>query len=309
MICKNLKLIFFVLFYFFIINVYALENKIISKINNQIITSLELKNKVLTTLILANEQINQDSVNKTKPLALRTLTNLKLKNAEIIKYKINVSDQELDRSIQILAKNNLDDFLKKFENYDLNFELYKNDLKVELGWKKLVVLLYNDKVKIDESELKNRITEFKNKKIDKNIEYKLSEIILSFDTFSDKKNKIDLIKKQIIEFGFESTALKYSESFTNTKKGDLGWVNSKALSDQISIIIRKMDIGDISEPIENLNNILILKLTDKRITKVQEENIDMLRNKILEAKKNELFNLYSNSHLSKLRNTAIIEYK
>ena len=52
MICKNLKLIFFVLFYFFIINVYALENKIISKINNQIITSLELKNKVLTTLIL-----------------------------------------------------------------------------------------------------------------------------------------------------------------------------------------------------------------------------------------------------------------
>ena len=68
-------------------------------------------------------------------------------------------------------------------------------------------------------------------------------------------------------------------------------------------------MNDISEPIENINTILFLKLVDKRINASKENNIDFLRKKITESKKNELFNLYSNSHLSKLRNTATIEYK
>ena len=34
-----------------------------------------------------------------------------------------------------------------------------------------------------------------------------------------------------------------------------------------------------------------------------------MRNNLINQKKNELFNLYSNSHLSKLKNTSFIEYK
>lgn len=309
MISKNLKIIFFIISYFFFINLNALENKIISKINNQIITSFELKNKILTTLILANEQINQENINKTKPLALRALTNLKIKKAEIKKYQIKISKAELDSNINSLSQNNLDVFLKKFKDNNLNLDLYKDDLKVELGWRKLIFFLYNKKVNINDNDIENKIIEIKNNQSKNNIEYKLSEIIINFNNISDRNKKIDIIKKQISEIGFENTAFKYSESFTNTKKGDLGWVNYNALSKKILSIVNKMKVNDISEPVENLNSILFLKLADKRVNVPKENNVDFLKKKIIEAKKNELFNLYSNSHLSKLRNTATIEYK
>ena len=161
MIYINLRLFFFIISCFFFINLNALENKIISKINNQIITSFELKNKILTTLVLANEQINQENINRTKPLALRTLTNLKIKKAEIKKYKINITNTELDNNIKTLTQNDLNSFLKKFKDNNLNFNLYKDDLKVELGWRKLIFFLYNKKVKINDDDIEDQIIKSK----------------------------------------------------------------------------------------------------------------------------------------------------
>jgi hypothetical protein len=57
----------------------------------------------------------------------------------------------------------------------------------------------------------------------------------------------------------------------------------------------------------DLNNILFLKLVDKKNTKLNQENEKKLKNNLVDAKKNELFSLYSRSHLSKLKNTALIE--
>ena len=140
-------------------------------------------------------------------------------------------------------------------------------------------------------------------------EYRLSEILVNYNTENEKNNKINEIKKQIIKIGFENTAFKYSESFTATNKGDLGWVNSNGLSKDIARIIKDMKINDISKPINNLNNILFLKLTNKKIVEIKNEDISEIRKKLIDNKKNELFNLYSNSHLSKLKNNANIEYK
>ena len=60
---------------------------------------------------------------------------------------------------------------------------------------------------------------------------------------------------------------------------------------------------------EYYNSILFLKLEDIKETKINNLNNNELRNKIINQKKNELYNLYSKSHLSKLRNTSFIEYK
>ena len=70
-----------------------------------------------------------------------------------------------------------------------------------------------------------------------------------------------------------------------------------------------MKIGDISNPIKRQDSILFLKLNDKRISKVDDIDIEKLKNRIINQKKNELFNLYSRSHLSKLKNTSFIDYK
>jgi hypothetical protein len=78
---KNLiKIIFFLLLFFsnnFFAN--ASSNKIIVKIDNNIVTSYELKNKIRTALFLANQNINQKNIDKTKNQALSYLINMKIK--------------------------------------------------------------------------------------------------------------------------------------------------------------------------------------------------------------------------------------
>ena len=89
--------------------------------------------------------------------------------------------------------------------------------------------------------------------------------------------KYSKIKRQIEENGFENTALKISKSSTASKKGDLGWINGKSLSEKIYKILNKMKIGDISNPIKRQDSILFLKLNDKRISKVDDIDIKKLK--------------------------------
>ena len=89
MIHKYLNPFFITIFFFLLISqTLSIENKIIVKLDNQIITSLELKNKIRTNLILSNQEINQKNIDKVKSIALNALINFKIKEFEIKKYGV-----------------------------------------------------------------------------------------------------------------------------------------------------------------------------------------------------------------------------
>ena len=138
---------------------------------------------------------------------------------------------------------------------------------------------------------------------------KANEIEILLNNDDTDEERIDNLKNQIKDFGFESAALKFSISSTASKNGDLGWVNANSLSKRIYNIIIKMKPGEVSQPIKTQNSILFLKLNEIKNSKTEDINIPELKKKLIDRKKNELFNLYSKSHLSKLKNTSLIEYK
>lgn len=304
---SRLVLLFFFLSLFFS-NILANENKIIVKIDNQIITSYELKNKILTNIILLNEELNQNNINKNKKLALDSLINSRIKRKEFEKYNIDINKTNILSQLLAVSANNINALKKKFEVNNLSYEMFEEDIKIEVTWKQFIFQMYNNKVKINEKEIDKQIDKIKKNRLDIE-EFRISEILISFNDETDKKNKISFINKKINENGFDDTALRYSESSSAYEKGDLGWLNAASLSDQISKIISSLNVGDISPPIENMNDVLFLKLIDKRSSKSQNINYDTLRENLINKKKNELFNLYSGSYLSKLRNNSLIEYK
>ncbi len=306
----NIKKILVFILFFCLSNtvLLGLENKIIVKINNDIISSYELKNKILTTLILANEEVNQENINKSKPLVLKNLIELKIKKNEIKKYKINISQSEFLENLNAYAKNDLKDLEKKFKVNEIDFDIFKEDFKTEITWRKLIYYLYNKKVEIPESEINSQLKEIMNK--EKNsIDYRLSELVINFKSEQEKNEKIKEINEQINLTGFDKAVLKYSESLSKNDLGDLGWVNSESLSKKIYEKIVNMKINEISDPIIMSNAILFLKLKDKKMVKKEEMNEKVLKDRILNSKKNQMFNMLSNSHLSKLKNLASIEYR
>ena len=286
----------------------AIKNKIIVKIDNNIITDYELKNKLKTSLILSNQEINQINIDKNKRRALLYLIDLKLKTNELSKYNVEVDKLNVHNQLLALSENNIIEFEKKFQKFGINFESFIEELKIETAWKQLMYKIYKEKVKINQEELEKQVLNYI--KNSSNItELKISEIEINLDENFNYENEVAFINKEIQKNGFGETALKFSSSPSSKNFGNIGWVNEESLSPQISKILRNMKVGDISPPIKNINTLLFLQLTDKKITKAENINIQELKKRMSEQKKNELFNLYSRSHLSKLKNNSLIEYK
>ena len=292
---------------------YAITtNKIIVSVENQIVSSYELKNKIKTILFLSNQNFNQKNIDLFKQQALQQLIDYKLKKSEVLKFNIQVDNNEQINNYlkNISAKYQTDKEGMKiiFKNNSLDFKLYLNEIKTEFDWQKLIYRKFGNKLALDEKEINNELNNLI--KLQKNFqEYKLAEIEIPLKNNLEDKETILLLNNQIKEIGFEKAALKYSVSTSAIEGGNLGWINSKSLSDEILNIIKAMNIGDLSKPIIQTNTATILKLLDKKSKNINEIDLDKLRNQIINSKKNELLGLYSNNYLSKIKNNALIELK
>ena len=307
---KNLIKIFCFLLLFISNNFFAnaSTNKIIVKIDNNIVTSYELKNKIRTALFLANQNLNQENIDKTKNQALSFLINMKIKKKEILKYKFNLNEINIDKQLMSIALNDLNSFKKNFLQNNLDFEIFIEEIKIEVAWQQLIYDIYNKKINIDDKTIENLVSkQVENKS--SIIEFRLSEIEIEKNQDNDIDEEIKFIKEQIEKIGFENTASRYSVSPSSVKKGDLGWINEKSINPQIYKLIKDLNIGDIAKPIKNFEKAIFYKLSDKKISKVKNLDLKKLKKNLIIQKQNELLNFYSANHLSKIKNNSLIEYK
>ena len=288
-------------------NLYGFNSKIIVKVEDEIITNYDLKNKILITLILSNQEINQQNIDELKKAVLDQLINLKLKKMELSKYKIKKDEGRINSYLKSISGNNIQNFKNKFFENNLDFELFLDEVDTEIRWQQLIYTLYGKKIDINEAtidvEVEKIIKERSNVE-----EFELYEIEINSNLDVPEKQIIEDILKKINTIGFENSALNFSTSTTSSQKGYLGWINGKTLSKEIYLILSKMKIGEISKPIKKQNNILFLKLNNKRTIKPEQLEIKKLKSDIIEKKKAGLFNLYSQSRLSKLKNNSFIQY-
>lgn len=305
-IIKN-SLFFFLIFFFTEANT-ANENKIVVKVNDKIVSSYEIRNKINTELVLRKLEINQENINKFKNIALQELIKFRLKEIEILKYKsINFENTNISRQLNRIASGNIEIFKRKFSDNNLNFNIYIRELKIQTAWQQLIFQLYKNKVEIDENEILKLANKYKSQR--KLRELDLSELVVSFQNKKEIEKKIDEIKKSINEIGFEESIKIFSESENASDNGKLGFINENAFSKDILEKIKLLKEKEISEPIIQNGKILFLKINAIRV--LQNDNLDFekIKENIKNKRKNDLFNLYSESHLSKIKNNSYIEFK
>ena len=286
------------------------QNKILINVGNQIITSYELKNRVKTILILNNKELNQDNINKTKREAVNFLINSKLKKEEILKFNTAPNNESVSRYLNnISSKYNTDTSgLKKiFIDNNISYELFLDEVKTEFAWQQLIFNSHRKKIKLNEKEIDEELNQIITKQKQAE-EYNLAEIEVLLENNVNDKKKIEEIKNQINEIGFEDTAIKYSTSLSALEGGNLGWIASQSLSNIILNSVKEMKPGDVTEPIFQSETAIFIKLLDKRKISFNDINLEKMKSQIISQKKNELLNLFSNSYLSKIKNSTLIQY-
>ena len=303
MLFGNKKIQFFVciIFFFLLGNLYALENKILIKVNNEIITSLDI-NSEINYLIALNKNIENLDKEKKYNIAKNSLIRERIKKIEILNYvkKIEIeekiSDEILKSTYSRLGINSKAEFLKYIKNYNIDINTIVKKVSIEMLWNQLIVSKFSDKIKINKDQLKNKILTKDNKEIKR---YLLSEILFNVSNNNELQTKLDKIKASIVELGFENTAAIYSISDNSKIGGKLDWINESVLSKKIRNELNNINIGDLTNPIVTPGGFLLLKIEDIKSIK---KKIDL--NKELEimikTESNKQLNQYSNIYFNKI---------
>ena len=301
--------IFFIILTFFNNFAKSQEIIIISKVDNEIITNLDIEIEK-KYLLLLNDKLSKLSKNEFSKLAKNSLIQEKIKKKEINK-SFKKKDEKIKNKIfknfyTRLGFKKENEFIKYLDTKNINFESLKEKLIIEAFWNQLIYIKFKNRIRIDENSIEKQIKNYYNTK-DKKYEYKLSEIVI------DIQKDITLKKKEILkyikDYSFKVAANRYSKSDTSKYGGEIGWIKSSRLSKKIKKQISIINIGEITEPIQTSNGYLFLKLNNKREIK---EKIDLKKElkQQIEFEKNRQLNQFSLNYYKKLKqNINIYENK
>lgn len=131
-ILKDNKISIFILFFLILLNgnVNALENKIIVKVNNNIITSLDIFNEV-NYLSLTNKKFNQLEEFSKFQIAKNSLIRQNIQEIELLKNvkEINIDNNIYDKLIKnfytMIGQDNYDNFLIHIQKNNIPLNIIK----------------------------------------------------------------------------------------------------------------------------------------------------------------------------------------
>ena len=295
----------FIFFFIVFINLNANEVKIVAKIENDIITNIDIENEY-KYLITLNKSLEDIDKKQLLSFAKNSLIKEKIKKSEIKKfYELDKKNDAVDKLItgiyNKLNIDNLEEFKIYLKNNNLEYSDVYRKLEIEAVWNEMVYYLFKDKIYIDETDLKNRIID-NQQKVESLL---ISEIIVNIKNKNDVDKVYNQLLKSIEKFGYKETVLRLSISNSKNNSGLLGWINKNTLSKKIQNELSKIEIGQITKPILISSGMLVLKLEDKKFVE-PTQNLDEQLLKLTNFEINNQLNNFSTIYYNKIKKNFLV---
>ena len=291
-----------IIFFFYNANSFGLENKILVKIEEDIITSIDVENES-KYLLLLNKNIKNLKKEQIFNISKKSIIREKIQNIEILKtFKdLNVPEDYLNQILknvyQEIGINDLKIFKKYLEENSIEYSHVKKKIETEALWNQLIIAKFSTKIIINENEIRKKLKE-SNNILSKS--FLVSEIFFEATNADEVQILYNNIKKTIEEEGFDKAALTHSSSNTSSSGGKLGWIEEETLNQNLKKIFDKMNEGEFTNPITIPGGFMILKID--KIKKVKKnQNIEKAVKKIIQSKKNNQLNQFSKMHFNKIK--------
>jgi peptidyl-prolyl cis-trans isomerase SurA len=285
----------------------ALENKILFKIDSEIITTADI-NSEANYLKILNKNMNSLGQNQIFEIAKNSLIRDKIKKNEILKFikEIKIDNEIMEKliksSYQKSGFSSKAQFIQKLKEKNLRYSYVENKLSINALWNQLIYEKFSSKIKIRNKEIRDNIIKegsFVKK-------FLLSEIVFDLDQNSNLDKKYNQIKDSIKKNGFENTALRFSISESANNGGKLDWISEVSLNKKFLNEINNLEIGYHTNPMVIPGGFILIKLND---VKKDKKKIDLEEEfkKVVKIKTNQQLNTLSNIYLKKILKNYKIE--
>ena len=144
------------LFYFMVFFLKSYEVTIVAKVNNEIITSIDLENRLRMALDLSKLPNNEEIKERLKPRVLESLINEELKIQEANRLGIFVSNQEVTDQINRLEKRlkiEKNSLLLSYKEKEISEITILNQIRSQLLWEKLIYNIIIKNISVSEKKI------------------------------------------------------------------------------------------------------------------------------------------------------------
>ena len=302
---KNLSIILYVLV-LFPSQIFALENKILFKINNETITTIDISNEI-KYLTLLNKEFKKFKQNEIFEIAKDSVIREKIKEIELKKFfkKIELDEKFVEKfAINYFSKFNINsyqDLEKLLITNKLKIEDIKEKITIQLMWNEIISKKYSQNIKIDKKLIREEISKKRTQD-----EFLISEIVFNVNNKNELSKKFENIKDEIKQNSFSKAAIVHSISSSSINGGEVGWIKESSLSNKIKSEIKNIQVGEITKPIKIPGGFIILKIEKTRKTRLELDDNEEAE-KIVRKKTNEQLNQFSNIYFNKIKKNVRID--
>lgn len=280
--------------------------KIAALVNGEIISNQDIQNRINSFLMTSQIPLNAQTKGMIMQKVIHSAVDEKIKLQAAEKDGINISEKDIDAAVANFEKSNkipsgeLKNILKEANVSEKSF---REQMKADLAWVRFLRNKLRMEGNITQSEIENALIEAKK---DLNTpKYQISEIFIKKAKAKDIQDLVENLRK---DPRFELYAMKFSDSPSAAKGGNLGWINQGKLPEKLEETILGLKQGEISDAILLNDGYYIIRLNqtfDPKKDKPTMPDKDEIKNYLTNQKMETLAQKY----LQDLRQKAVIEIR
>ena len=177
------------------------EIKIVSKVDDKIITNLDIEIEKKYLLLLnskLSELSEKDIYNLAKNSLVKEIIKEKEINKLIKKKEEKINNKIIENFYNRLGFDNENEFIKFLNKNKISYENLKEKLIIEGLWNRIIYIKFKSRIRIDKKSIEKEIIDYYKSK-DKKYEYNLSEILIDIENdINIKKKKYQNILKNLV---------------------------------------------------------------------------------------------------------------
>lgn len=283
---------------------------IVATVNEDAISNSDVEDRI--RLVFARTGVRDSKENRAQayPQALNSLIEEQLQIQEAERQNLDVTDEEIAEGYAGMAQQNsltVEQFDQVIGQQGIPKSTLLKQIKAQIAWRNVVTKVLRPQVNVSENDVNARLERMR-----ENIggtEYRVAEIFLPVTETSQEKETQELARKLINEIkskrvAFPAAAAQFSKSPSARVGGIMGWVQEGQLPKELDVVVKSLNINQISPPIQSLSGFYVLTVLEKR--EVTEETLPS-QDDVLNAIGLERLNRLQERYLQDIRSTAFID--
>lgn len=240
-------------------------------VNDDIITTHDLRQRVLFMLATTGAERDQATINRLQQQALQNLIDEHIQLQESEKFEQSISDAEVNRSVaRLIGRNGLDpnEVAQQLASAGISINTLRDQVRSEIAWQRIVNGLYGSRIRISDAQIDQTLSRLSTN-ADKP-SFRVAEIFIeATPEIGGMDGAMEGGKAMMSQAQqgapFPLLAQQFSSAPSAAKGGDVGWIREGELRPELDAVLPSLEKGQISEPIAVPGGVYVIALLDERV--------------------------------------------